>query len=65
MIDQMLELALTQGIWCALGIYLIVQQNRKLSHLENWVQTKVLTALDDNTVALRAFKEILDANKDR
>ena len=66
MLDQLLELALSQGIWCALGIYLIVQQNRKLTNLEGWVQKKVLVALEDNTQAMREFKEILtNADKDK
>jgi hypothetical protein len=65
MIDQLIEIAMTQGIWCVLCIYLIVQQNRKLTKLENWVQEKVLVALDDNTKALNTFKEAIDANKDR
>jgi len=66
MIDQVIELALSQGIWCALGLYLIIQQNRKLTSLEEWVQNRVLVALEDNTEAMKDFKEILtNANKDK
>lgn len=65
MIDQLIELALSQGIWCALGIYLIIQQNRKLNKLELWVQDEVLTTLQANTSVMKDIKEIVNANKDR